>query len=102
MPLRSRQIGDCAVDENRSAYKKLALQRHPDKLIQSGLSHAEATAQFQELAQAYKVLSDLKERTWYDSHQSQIIFSDLNSNSVAPNSAIPNLFSFFSIPVLSL
>ncbi|KAL0001361.1 hypothetical protein SO802_015142 [Lithocarpus litseifolius] len=98
VPLRSRQIGDCAADENRSAYKKLALQRHPDKLVQSGLSHAEATAQFQELAQAYKVLSDLKERTWYDLHQSQIIFSDLNSNSVAPNSAIPNLFSFFSIP----
>ncbi|XP_050256407.1 DNAJ protein JJJ1 homolog [Quercus robur] len=90
---------DCAADEIRSAYKKLALQRHPDKLVQSGLSHAEATAQFQELAQAYEVLSDPKERAWYDSHRSQILFSDLNSNSV--NSAIPNLFSFFSNTVFS-
>nr|POE95491.1 dnaj protein jjj1 like [Quercus suber] len=92
---------DCAAEEIRSAYKKLALQRHPDKLVQSGLSHAEATAQFQELAQAYEVLSDPKERAWYDSHRSQILFSDLNSNSVAPNSAIPNLFSFFSNTVFS-
>ena len=92
---------DCTADEIRSAYKKLALQRHPDKLVQSGLSHAEATAQFQELAQAYEVLSDPKERAWYDSHRSQILFSDLNSNSVAPNSAIPNLFSFFSNTVFS-
>ncbi|KAK9996236.1 hypothetical protein SO802_020922 [Lithocarpus litseifolius] len=92
---------DCAADEIRSAYKKLALQRHPDKLVQSGLSHAEATAQFQELAQAYEILSDPKERAWYDSHRSQILFSDLNSNSVAPNSAIPNLFSFFSNTVFS-
>ncbi|KAM3751262.1 hypothetical protein ACB098_04G095400 [Castanea mollissima] len=92
---------DCAAEEIRSAYKKLALQRHPDKLVQSGLSHAEATAQFQELAQAYEVLSDPKERAWYDSHRSQILFSDLNSNSVSPNSAIPNLFSFFSNTVFS-
>jgi DnaJ-class molecular chaperone len=35
---------DCSADEIRSAYKKMALQRHPDKLVQSGLSQAEATA----------------------------------------------------------
>lgn len=88
---------DCSPDEIRSAYRKLALQRHPDKLVQSGLSQAEATAQFQELVHAYEVLSDAKERAWYDSHRSQILFSDLNSasNSV-PNSVIPNLFSYFS------
>jgi DnaJ family protein A protein 5 len=65
---------DCSADEIRSAYKK---KRHPDKLFQSGLSQAEATAQFQELAHAYEVLSDPKERALYDSHRSQILFSDL-------------------------
>uniref|UniRef100_A0A2N9HE95 J domain-containing protein n=1 Tax=Fagus sylvatica TaxID=28930 RepID=A0A2N9HE95_FAGSY len=96
---------DCSADEIRSAYKKMALQRHPDKLVQSGLSQAEATAQFQELAHAYEVLSDPKERAWYDSHRSQILFSDLansgGSNSVVPNSAVPNLFSFFSNTVFT-
>ncbi|KAK3194335.1 hypothetical protein Dsin_025645 [Dipteronia sinensis] len=81
------------ADEIRSAYKKLALQRHPDKLVKSGLSQADATAQFQELVHAYEVLSDPKERAWYDSHRSQILFSDLNNSS---NSIVPNLFSFFS------
>jgi curved DNA-binding protein CbpA len=78
----------------------MALRRHPDKLVQSGLSQAEATAQFQELAHAYEVLSDPKERAWYDLHRSQILFSDLG-NSVLPNSAVPNFFSFFSNTVFT-
>ncbi|GAY61579.1 hypothetical protein CUMW_211040, partial [Citrus unshiu] len=85
---------ECTTDEIRSAYKKLALQRHPDKLVQSGLSQAEATAQFQELVHAYEVLSDPKERAWYDSHRSQILFSDLNSASNC--GPFPNLYSYFS------
>ncbi|XVE56818.1 hypothetical protein DITRI_Ditri04bG0041300 [Diplodiscus trichospermus] len=89
---------DCTQDEIRSAYKKLALQRHPDKLIQSGISQADATAQFQELVHAYEVLSDTKERSWYDSHRSQILFADRNTTS---NSPIPDLFSFFSNTVYS-
>uniref|UniRef100_A0A6N2L8H5 J domain-containing protein n=1 Tax=Salix viminalis TaxID=40686 RepID=A0A6N2L8H5_SALVM len=92
---------DSSPEEIRSAYKKLALRRHPDKLVQSGLSQAEATAQFQELVQAYEVLSDPKERAWYDSHRSQILFSDPNSGNSVPDSVIPNLFSFFSNTVYS-
>uniref|UniRef100_A0A803M0T5 J domain-containing protein n=1 Tax=Chenopodium quinoa TaxID=63459 RepID=A0A803M0T5_CHEQI len=88
----------CTQDEIRSAYKKLALQRHPDKLIQSGIASADATAAFQELVRAYEILSDPKERSWYDSHRSQILFSsnsgsDSNSNSDSP---FPDLFSYFS------
>lgn len=90
---------DSTADEIRSAYRKLALQRHPDKLVQSGLSQADATAQFQELQHAYEVLSDPKERTWYDSHRSQILFSD--AASVNSNSVVPNLFPFFSNTVYS-
>ncbi|XP_023530698.1 DNAJ protein JJJ1 homolog [Cucurbita pepo subsp. pepo] len=90
---------DSTADEIRSAYRKLALQRHPDKLVQSGLSPADATAQFQELQHAYEVLSDPKERAWYDSHRSQILFSD--AASVNSNSVVPNLFPFFSNTVYS-
>ncbi|KAK3042058.1 hypothetical protein RJ639_001760 [Escallonia herrerae] len=32
--------GDCTADEIRSAYRRLALQRHPDKLAQFGISPA--------------------------------------------------------------
>ncbi|CAM8995816.1 unnamed protein product [Rhodiola kirilowii] len=91
---------ECTPDEIRSAYKKLALQRHPDKLVQSGLSQSEATAAFQELVSAYEVLSDPKERAWYDSHRSQILFSDPTSSS-NPNSNFPDLFSYFSNTVYS-
>ncbi|KAG5032829.1 hypothetical protein JHK82_016396 [Glycine max] len=52
------------------------MKRHPDKLVKSGLSQEEVTVQFQELQHAYKVLSNPKERAWYDSHCSQILFSD--------------------------
>ncbi|KAJ4824078.1 hypothetical protein Tsubulata_037630 [Turnera subulata] len=93
---------DCTPEEIRSAYKKLALQRHPDKLVQSGLSQADATAQFQELAHAYEVLSDPKERAFYDSHRAQILFSDPtpSANSV-PDWVIPNLYSYCSNTVYS-
>ncbi|RDX91797.1 DNAJ protein JJJ1-like protein, partial [Mucuna pruriens] len=89
---------DCGADEIRSAYRRLALQRHPDKLVSSGLSQADATAQFQELQHAYEVLSDPKERAWYDSHRSRILFSDSDSLS---NSVVPDIFSFFSNTVYS-
>ncbi|KAK7388875.1 hypothetical protein VNO78_23702 [Psophocarpus tetragonolobus] len=89
---------ECGGEEIRSSYRRLALQRHPDKLVKSGLSQEEATAQFQELQHAYEVLSDPKERAWYDSHRSQILFSDPNSVS---NSLVPDLFSFFSNTVYS-
>ncbi|KAI7737538.1 hypothetical protein M8C21_008841 [Ambrosia artemisiifolia] len=90
---------DCTADEIRSAYRKLALQRHPDKLIKSGISQSEATASFQELVNAYEVLSDARERAWYDSHRSQILFS--NSSSSSSSSVVPDLFSYFSNSVYS-
>ncbi|CAI9754544.1 unnamed protein product [Fraxinus pennsylvanica] len=90
---------DCTPDEIRMAYKKLALQRHPDKLVQSGVPEAEATAAFQELVNAYEVLSDSRERAWYDSHRSEILFS--SNNSSKSSSPVPDLFSFFSNSVYS-
>ncbi|KAL6132857.1 hypothetical protein ACLB2K_065096 [Fragaria x ananassa] len=91
----------CTADEIKSAYRKLALQRHPDKLVPTGVSQADANAQFQELGHAYEVLSDPKERAWYDSHRSQILFADPSTANSIPDSVIPNLFSFFSTTVFS-
>ncbi|KAL6178004.1 hypothetical protein ACLB2K_049524 [Fragaria x ananassa] len=91
----------CTADEIKSAYRKLALQRHPDKLVPTGVSQADANAQFQELGHAYEVLFDPKERAWYDSHRSQILFADPSAANSVPDSVIPNLFSFFSTTVFS-
>ncbi|XP_010416275.1 PREDICTED: DNAJ protein JJJ1 homolog [Camelina sativa] len=98
---------ESSPDEIRSAYRRLALQRHPDKLMKAGgLSEAEATAQFQELVHAYEVLSDPKERAWYDSHRSQILFADHGSaggskSGGMPGGSVPDLFAFFSTTVYS-
>ncbi|XP_019243728.1 PREDICTED: DNAJ protein JJJ1 homolog isoform X2 [Nicotiana attenuata] len=93
---------DCTPDEIRSAYRRLALQRHPDKLVKSGVSESEATAAFQELVNAYEVLSDARERAWYDSHRSQILFSSNSGPTNSSNSgSVPDLFSFFSNSVYS-
>ncbi|KAL3824756.1 hypothetical protein ACJIZ3_020785 [Penstemon smallii] len=94
---------DCAPEEIRSAYRKLALQRHPDKLVKSGVPESEATAAFQELVNAYEVLSDARERAWYDSHRNQILFSSSTTSSSGSSSGsfVPDLFSFFSNSVYS-
>lgn len=91
---------DCTADEIRSAYKRLALQRHPDKVVQSGASEADANASFQELVNAYEVLSDARERAWYDSHRTQILFSTSYASDGSSN-LVPDLFPFFSNSVFS-
>ncbi|CAG8453653.1 23063_t:CDS:2 [Dentiscutata erythropus] len=57
-------------EELKKAYRKKALEWHPDK------NHhrvAEATQQFALLQQAYEVLSDPNEREWYDNHRDAIL-----------------------------
>lgn len=51
------------VSEIKRAYKKLALQWHPDKNVDN---REEAEAQFREIAAAYEVLGDEEKRTRYD------------------------------------
>ncbi|XP_042450813.1 DNAJ protein JJJ1 homolog [Zingiber officinale] len=95
---------DCSQEEIRSAYRRLALQLHPDKVAATGAADAaSATAAFQQLLHAYEVLSDTKERAWYDSHRSQILFSDSSSSKGHKPSAFfdLDLFTFFSSSVFS-
>lgn len=56
--------------ELKKAYRKKALQLHPDKNPDDVEA---ATARFALVRSAYEVLSDPQERSWYDSHKSQIL-----------------------------
>ncbi len=50
------------ADEIRSSYKQLARKWHPDKNLDDPALAAE---RFKEVQQAYEVLSDPNERSWY-------------------------------------
>lgn len=49
------------ADEIKRAYRKLAMQHHPDK-------HGGDDRQFKELSEAYEVLKDTQKRQQYDQH----------------------------------
>ncbi|XP_039119796.1 dnaJ homolog subfamily B member 8-like isoform X1 [Dioscorea cayenensis subsp. rotundata] len=59
---------DCSNADLRNAYKKLVLRWHPDRCSSSGNSKfvEEAKEKFQEIQEAYSVLSDSNKRFLYD------------------------------------
>lgn len=56
--------------EIKKAYRKRALELHPDRNYGNVES---ATERFAEVQSAYEVLSDPQERAWYDSHRESIL-----------------------------
>lgn len=60
-------------DELKKAYRKKALELHPDRNY-GNVEHA--TTLFAEVQTAYEVLSDPQERAWYDSHEAAILRGD--------------------------
>lgn len=56
--------------EIRKAYKKKALELHPDRNYND---EENATRKFAEVQTAYEILSDPQERAWYDSHREAIL-----------------------------
>ncbi|KAI9040522.1 putative C2H2 finger domain protein [Aspergillus affinis] len=61
-----RVDSDATGEEIKKAYKKRALELHPDRNYGNA---EEATELFAEIQSAYEVLSDPQERAWYDSHR---------------------------------
>ncbi|KAH8645603.1 hypothetical protein BX600DRAFT_444172 [Xylariales sp. PMI_506] len=65
-----RQASD---DEIKKAYRRKALELHPDRNFGDVEN---ATRKFAEVQAAYEVLSDAQERAWYDSHRDAILRGD--------------------------
>ncbi|KAM5352142.1 hypothetical protein ACJ41O_004865 [Fusarium nematophilum] len=57
-------------DEIKRAYRRKALELHPDRNINDVET---ATRRFAEIQAAYEILSDPQERAWYDSHRDAIL-----------------------------
>lgn len=65
------QIESSATDDEvKRAYRKMALQWHPDK---NPDKTEEATAQFRLIQEAWNVLGDPQERAYYDRHKSSFL-----------------------------
>ncbi|KAI4222866.1 MAG: hypothetical protein LQ349_007545 [Xanthoria aureola] len=60
-------------DEIKKAYRKKALELHPDRNYGNV---EETTKLFADIQSAYAVLSDPQERAWYDSHRNVILRGD--------------------------
>ncbi|KAI1419891.1 DnaJ domain-containing protein [Xylaria sp. FL1777] len=60
-------------DEIKKAYRKKALELHPDRNFGDVDN---ATRRFADVQAAYEVLSDPQERAWYDSHSDAILRGD--------------------------
>ena len=67
----------CDEAELKSAFRKLAMQHHPDR---NG-GAADATARFKEINEAYTVLSDVNKRAAYD----RFGHAGLNGNGAGPS-----------------
>jgi DnaJ-class molecular chaperone len=50
----------------KTAYKKLALKYHPDKVPEE--ERSQATEKFKEISEAYSILSNEKRRKFFDKH----------------------------------
>ncbi|KAL1568562.1 chaperone protein DnaJ-like [Salvia divinorum] len=57
---------DASDEEIRRAYRKLAMQWHPDKWSRTPSLLGEAKQKFQQIQEAYSVLSDRSKRMLYD------------------------------------
>ncbi|KAF4976097.1 hypothetical protein FZEAL_7207 [Fusarium zealandicum] len=65
-----RTAADDELDRIKRAYRRKALELHPDRNINDVAS---ATSRFAEVQTAYEILSDPQERAWYDSHRDAIL-----------------------------
>ncbi|KAK3950204.1 hypothetical protein QBC32DRAFT_20036 [Pseudoneurospora amorphoporcata] len=74
-----RQAADTEI---RKAYKKKALELHPDRNFND---EENATRKFAEVQTAYEILSDPQERAWYDSHREAILTGQTDASGAEPS-----------------
>lgn len=65
---------------------------HPDK----NLGNDDATAIFQQIQEANSVLSDPRERSWYDSHRDEILRGDDGDEDGDGEAYVVNVWPYFS------
>ncbi|ODM95919.1 DnaJ subfamily C member 21 [Orchesella cincta] len=81
---------DATDDEIKKAFRKLALQLHPDK---NPDRQDEAKEEFQKLQQAYETLSNPQERAWYDKHRDAVLREGFEQED---DDFIVDLFPYFT------
>ncbi|OBT40969.1 hypothetical protein VE00_09499 [Pseudogymnoascus sp. WSF 3629] len=76
---------DAAISEVKSAYRKLVLKCHPDK-VQDPTLKAQKQDEFQKVQQAYELLTDDTKRTEYDEKMKMFAFRDTLRSQVPKSS----------------
>lgn len=88
---------DVTETELKKAYRKKALQLHPDK---NPDNIEEANHKFSLVRAAYEVLSDPQERAWYDSHKNSILNDEeeeiIEGESYLPSLSTEEIYRFFN------
>src|SRR3989454_5160135 len=74
-------------DEIKSAYRKLALQYHPDRN-----KAPEATERFKEISEAYAILSDDEKRNQYDKFGRAGIYERYNTEDIFRGADFDSVF----------
>lgn len=79
-----------SIDEIKAAYRKLAMQYHPDRVEEP--KKKEAEEKFKEISEAYAVLSDSQKKSLYDQYGHAGIDSRYSTEDIFRNADFSSIF----------